>query len=56
MCTLLGLAIREEFPAARLQLFGSSGNNFCGKDSDLDLCLIVPEETLYPDPRDRTGA
>jgi len=40
---------RREYPGTRLQLFGSSGNNFCSKGSDLDLCLHVPEEVLHPE-------
>mmetsp|Transcript_4159 Transcript_4159/g.6582 ORF Transcript_4159/g.6582 Transcript_4159/m.6582 type:complete len:359 (+) Transcript_4159:2-1078(+) len=39
--------IQQEWPQTRLQLFGSSGNNFCTKGSDLDLCLHVPDAVLY---------
>ncbi|XP_074851247.1 terminal uridylyltransferase 7 isoform X2 [Carettochelys insculpta] len=33
--------IRQEFPGARLNLFGSSKNGFGFKQSDLDICMTV---------------
>ncbi|TNM89494.1 hypothetical protein fugu_003728 [Takifugu bimaculatus] len=39
--------IRRQFPAARLQLFGSSKNGFGFRQSDLDICMVLEgQETI----------
>lgn len=35
--------IRQHFPNARIWAFGSRARGDAGKDSDLDICVVVPQ-------------
>eukprot|EP00960_Hanusia_phi_P073013 767925-Hanusia_phi.AAC.3 len=47
VCTSVNKIIAGTYPRSKVQMFGSSGSNLCSKGSDLDICLLIPEDEIY---------
>lgn len=41
--------VRQKYPRARIWLFGSHARGTATEESDLDICVVLPE--VYPDDR-----
>ncbi|EKX50167.1 hypothetical protein GUITHDRAFT_103980 [Guillardia theta CCMP2712] len=46
VCTSVSKIIAGSYQRSSVQMFGSSGSNLCSKGSDVDICLLIPEEEI----------